>query len=270
MPLCYSVAMARSRRSKVAGLVLVSLLACGEDAQPPEVVAEATETMVCVTAVDATLTSVRISSPNLDASLRLSDDALASLRASSPDYDPTLILTDVAGEVAVTPPWWIEAGGELGGLRCYNFMNFHPDVPSEFEVRVEAGGFITELLVPVARSFDGLSLFGGPLECSKIVEWEAADGTRVRETRGVLEVPPFSQYTSTRCGAYVIQDGERVLGDSACSSFFRQEQGGGRIELMCEQRKTKPDGRVVGPGWRLYVRIDDFEPTVHSSATGKR
>jgi hypothetical protein len=263
--------MARSRRSKVAALVLVSLLACGEDAQPPEVVAEATETMVCVTAVDATLTGVRISSPNLDASLLLSDDALASLRASSPDYDPTLILTDVAGEVAVTPPWWIEAGGESGGLRCYNFMNFHPNVPSEFEVRVEAGGFITELLVPVARSFDGLSLFGRPLECSKIVEWEPADGTfRARETWGVLEVPPFSQYTSTSCGAYVIQDGERVPEDSPCTSFFRQEQGGGRIELMCEQRRTEPDGRVVGPGRRFYVRIDDFEPTVHSSATGKR
>ncbi|NNE19926.1 MAG: hypothetical protein HKN10_15755 [Myxococcales bacterium] len=259
--------MARSRRSKVVVVVLVSLLGCGGDA--PEVVAEATETMVCVTAVDAALTSVRVSSPNLDASLLLSDEALASLRASSPDYDPTLILTDVAGDVAVTPPWWIEAGGELAGARCYNFMNFHPNVPREFEVRVEAGGFVTEVLVPVARSFDGLTLFGRPLECSKTREWEPADGTfQARETWGVLEVPPFSQYTSTSCGDYVIRDGESVPLDSPCTSYFRQDQGGGRVELMCEQRRTELDGSVVGPGRRFYVRTDDFEPTVHRSATG--
>ncbi len=261
--------MARPRQSNVLAVVLVSLVACGEDAHPPGVVAEATETMVCVTAVDATLTSVRISSPNLDASLLLSDDALANLRASSPNYDPTLILTDVAGEIAVNPPWWIRAGGELDGVRCYNFMNFHPNVPSKFEVRVEAGGFSTERLVAVARSLDDLSLFGRPLECSKIVEWEPADGTfRARETWGVLEVPPFSQYTSTSCGEYVIRDGEKVPEDTPCKSFFRQEQGGGRIELMCEQRRTESDGSVVGPGRQFYVRIDDFKPTEHSSATG--
>ncbi len=260
--------MARQRQRKVLAFVLVSLVGCGEDVQPPDVVAEATLTMVCVTAGNTTLTSVRISSPNLDASLLLGDEAFASLRASRADYDPTLILTDVAGEVTVTAPWRIEAGGDLAGLRCYNFMNLHPNAPSAFEVRVEAGGFITELLVPVARSFDGLSLFGRPLECSGTREWEAADGTRAHETWGLLEVPPFSHYTSTTCGDYVIRDGESVPLDSPCRSFFRREQGGGDIEIMCEQRSTEPDGRVVGRGGRRYVRIDDFEPTEHLSATG--
>ncbi len=260
--------MARPRRSNVLAFVLISLVACGEDVKPPEVVVEATETMVCVTAGDGALTSVRISSPNLDASPIVGDEALANLRASWADYDPSLILTDVAGEVTVTAPWRIEAGGELDGLRCYNFMNLHPNAPSEFEVHVEAGGLIKELLVPVARSFDELSLFGDPLECSRTREWEAADGTRAHETWGVLEVPPFSHYTSTSCNDYVIRDGESLPLDVPCRSFFRQEQGGGDIELMCEQERTEPDGRVVGPGRLHYIRIDDFEPTEHVGARG--
>ena len=260
--------MAQPRRSNVLAFLLVSLVACGEDVQTPEVVAEATETMVCVSAVDSALASVRISSPNLDASPILGDEALANLQASRADYDPSLILTDVAGEVTVTVPWRIEAGGEFGDLRCYNFMNLHPNAPREFEVRVEAGGRIIELLVPVARSFDELSLFGDPLECSRTRDWEAADGTRARETWGVLEVPPFSHYTSTSCDDYVILEGESVPLDVPCRSFFRREQGGGNIELMCESKRTEPDGRVVGPGRLHYVRIDDFEPTEHVNPTG--
>lgn len=107
-----------------------------------------------------------------------------------------LVVDDTEGEVAFNPPWSGDVRGELDGLRCYNFLNFHPQRPREFAVSVQAGGVTTELVVPRAEALDELSLFGRPMDCSEVREFEL-NGTQIRETWAVAEVPPASLYTYT-------------------------------------------------------------------------
>lgn len=227
--------MPRSCRTPaiVVGLLLVA--ACGESTT--QVTVEATETMLCVKPVNSSLSRLRVSSPSLN---------------------PELILTDTEGEVAFNPPWTGDVRGELDSLRCYNFLNFHPQRPREFAVSVQAGGVTTELVVPRAEALDELSLFGGPMDCSEVREFRL-NSTQMRETWAVVEVPPGSLFTYTYCERYVIMDGEKVpIEDVYCNSWFTQDQGGGRAELMCEQERTEPDGTVEGPGTEaFYFRFDE-------------
>ena len=218
-------------------MALLPVAACGESSAEPEVIVEATRSMLCVEAVDT---------------------RVSQLQVSSPDLDPELILTDVEGETEFHPPWMGEVRGRVDGLRCYNFLNFHPQRPREFEVRIEAGDIVTELLVARAETLEELSLFGGPIECSEVRESQLNE-TQIKETFAVLEVPPGSLFTYTFCDRYVIQDGVKSPSeDIDCTSWFRQDQGSGRIQLMCEQERTEPDGTVEGPGTEaFYVRLDE-------------
>lgn len=239
--------MTRSLTTQRAALGLSLLVACGDSAMAtPEVFAEATQNMLCVTAGGSSLTSVQ---------------------ASSEDLEPSLIFRDAEDGLTFNPPWSGSASGELDGLRCYSLLNldrgnpyFHQETPDELLVEVVVGGASIDLVVPLGGS--DLSLFGERLECTTVYETRYDDrGPRddiaVRNTYGSVEAPPGTLFTVTACDEYVLRDGVKEVLRPGCRSSRGEMDESGEVERCCSQERTEADGRVVGPGRFYYVRLEE-------------
>ncbi len=220
-------------------LLVFVFVSCGDSGTAtPEVIAEATQNMLCVTA---------------------GGSSLAHVEASSDELEPALVFRDTEDGLTFNPPWSGDARGERDGLRCYSLWNLDP-IPDELMVNVGVGAVSIDLAVPLEGS--DLSLFGAPLECTTLSEWEYDGGNRfgpatvqVREMHGSIEAPPGTRYTLTKCDEYSVSNGEVLV--PGCRSWPSEMNESGRVGLLCSQERTRPDGRIEGTGKAFYVRFDE-------------